>query len=79
MQEYFQQSYIIECILKKRATKNDTSCNLDIEKLKQIFTSMFKITTSSSILELYMNLLFEPNEEINYESKKKINMLFFLL
>ena len=47
----------------------DIEKDILLEKVKEIFTNMFKTTTSSSILELYTNLLFEKDEQINHESK----------
>ena len=64
--DYFHHSFIMKHIILKRAKNND---QFNINKSKDIFSNMFEITSSSSILEFYVDSLFEINEQISVESK----------
>lgn len=72
LKKYFENMYFFELILKKNATMTTSGPELDVPKAKIVFNSLFHATTTSSIFELYLNLIFGNDERISYESLNDI-------
>lgn len=67
--DYFSNSPTMRLILLKNSTVATDTQNLDLVKLKTILFSMTQAATGTDIFSLYLDLLFNQNDELDYLCK----------
>ncbi len=69
---FFSDSLIIRRLLQNNAlAKDNEELKINTNKAKHLISEIYQALAGSSLFELYINFLFNSEEEITYESKFK--------